>query len=280
MKGRIIKFITTRLGGINKSSFLDSFEIDWLLHGNEYPDLTIASYSGEIQFADQLYSIASFSRNVGIPKKWIIFSDGTHSIKSKEIFKKIPFAEFIEHNNDLIPESYKQESNPLLKKIFYYKSIKIHSTILFIDSDVLFYKSFSKFYPLLLKNNWFLVDEKYGYFDESYLVKDNFGAYPCNSGFFVFNSQPNWDIVMKYLDEQRKNPDGIQYWSEQTAFQILTRDFANYTPLDPRYFVVGGQDSFSFKSHFDYTEIALRHFVGPVRHKMWQYPWKKVLGIR
>jgi hypothetical protein len=280
MKGRIIKFLTVTLANIHKSTFLNEFNTDWLLDRNECLALTIASYSGEKQFADQLYSISSFIRNVGAPKKWIIFSDGSHSTKSRDIFEKIPFIEFRDENIEVIPDSYRSERNPLLKKIFYYKTLNFDSTILLVDSDILFYKSFSELYPLLIKQNWFLVDENFGYFDKSYLEKVKFSLYPCNSGFFVFNSQPNWNTIVKYLEEQRNRSEGIEYWSEQTAFQILTRDFSNYTPLDPRYFVVGGQDSFSFNSDFDYTKIALRHFVGPVRHKMWQYPWKKVLGIR
>lgn len=279
MRGRLTRYITEAIAARNKTSFLKEFSVDWLLNNNEYPSLTIASFSGEKQLADQLYSITSFYRNVGKPGKWIIFSDGSHSEKSKELFNNIPEVVLIDDSIDIVPEAYKNETNPLLKKVFYYKTVDVKTTTFFVDSDILFYKSFTDFYPLLLNHNWFMVDEQYGSFDTSYVENVNFDLYPCNSGFFVLNKQPQWDVVMRYLDDQRSKPEGIQYWSEQTAFHVLTRDFTNYLPLDPRYFVVGGPDSFSLTSHFDYTKIAMRHFVGPVRHKMWQYSWKKILGI-
>ena len=50
-----------------------------------------------------------------------------------------------------------------------------------------------------------------------------------------------------------------------------------FTALPPNLFVVGGKDAFSFRDAFNYKNIALRHFVGPIRHKMWQHNWRKLL---
>jgi hypothetical protein len=70
----------------------------------------------------------------------------------------------------------------------------------------------------------------------------------------------------------------LHYWSDQTAVHILAQR-EQYKVMPADHFVVDGKDSFKLLHAFDYNKIALRHFVGPVRHKMWQYPWKKVLGI-
>ena len=55
-------------------------------------------------------------------------------------------------------------------------------------------------------------------------------------------------------------------------------DLLAVLPVDQ--FVVGGKDGFRLSHCVDYNEISVRHFVGPVRHKMWQYSWKKILGIK
>jgi hypothetical protein len=217
--------------------------------------------------------------NIGKPVRWTIFSDGSHTQASLDTLRSIPSVFVKELNNNVFPPGYDTDSNPLLKKVFYYQTIDITITTVFVDSDVLFYKPFRKFVPVLKNFNWFLVDENYGYLDKTYLQKNRFDIYPCNSGFLVFNAKPDWTTVLSYLEAQHKEEGGLQGWSEQTAFHVLTRDFTTMVPLDPRYFIVDGSDSFKYSADFDYEKIALRHFVGPIRHKMWQYPWKKVLGF-
>ncbi len=259
---------------------MKSFDFKRVSVVDEDVRVQVVSFSGEKQLEDQLYSIFSFLANVGRPGKWILFSDGTHSKESMAIFDKMPFIEFRENGEDLIPGKYREEKNPLLKKVFFYQSVPITSTTFFVDSDILFFKSFKLFLPILNQNNWFLVDENYGYLDKAFLEKNPFDIYPCNSGFFVFNSRPDWETVLNYLAAKKEHKDGLELWSEQTAFHIMTRQFKNTMPLDPRYFVAGGTDSFKFSSDYDYSKIAMRHFVGPIRHKMWQTDWRKLLKVR
>lgn len=280
MKGRIIRIITEYIARKNKVSFVKHFDSSWLNNDNTLDHLTIISFSGEKQFADQLYSIASFYINVGKPGKWTIYSDGSHSKESRAILDKLPGVLLVDWGESIVPAAYRNETNKLIKKIFNYRTVQIDSTTIFIDSDVLFYKKFVEFLPFLRKRNWFIVDEYFGALDEPFKTNVGFDMYPCNSGFLIFNTQPNWEIVMDYLNTQLTTKEGLQNWSEQTAFHLLTRGFKEFLPLEPKYFVVDGSDSFKYKSDFDYDKIAVRHFVGPIRHKMWQYPWKKILDIQ
>lgn len=71
----------------------------------------------------------------------------------------------------------------------------------------------------------------------------------------------------------------MNYWSDQTAFHILTQK-EGFIALPKEKFVTGGKDAFTIKNSVDYSKIALRHFVGPVRHKMWQMNWNTILGIK
>jgi hypothetical protein len=270
-RGRITRWVSKKVASRNKSSFIKKFDINWYKNINENVNFEIASFSGENQMADQLFSILSFYKSLGLPIKWTVFSDGSHTERSKKILREIPNVFFAEMDENVVPDNYKTESNPLLKKIFFYKTLPVISTTLLVDSDVLFFPNFKKFLPHLGFHNWFLVDENYGYLDKSYLDRVEFDIYPCNSGLLIFNSMPNWSIVLEYLDTQKKHTDGIMNWSEQTAFHVLTRDFISNMPLDPRYFIVGGSDSFKYSSDYNYDKIAVRHFVGPIRHKMWQF---------
>ena len=67
--------------------------------------------------------------------------------------------------------------------------------------------------------------------------------------------------------------------SHQTAIHIMVNNDNLFYPLDNNNFVLNGKDSFNFKS-LSIGNTAITHFVGPVRHKMWQYPLEKVLHIK
>ena len=275
--GRINRQIISLVVKQNKRSFEKSKcqIIESIQNKKNLPKLPIhiVSYSGEKFLNDQLYSIFSFFWNVGYPLKWSIFDDGTYTTKSIELLKSIPNLNFIKYNKQDMPLQYPFEENPTLKKIFLYKTVIIDTTTIFVDSDILFFDTFLDFIPVLQKLNWFLPDERYGYFDPSFVKSFPFDMYPCNSGVLIFNTVPPWQEIVDYIDEQLKS-NGIMIWTEQTAFHKLTRGYEVMLPLDPRYFIVSGTDSFKISMDFDYANIALRHFVGPVRHKMWQINWK------
>lgn len=278
MFGRITKKITELIANRNKVSFKKEFDPKILNGISRTVSLRIVSFSGERQLEDQLYSIASFYTNIGVPDNWTVFSDGTHHVASMRLLSSVKNVNIEFPDINTIPSKYREESNPLIKKLFYFRSVLVNTTTLFVDSDVLFYKLFASYLPLLKSQNWFLVDEGYGYFDSFYMQKVALDIYPCNSGLLIFNDEPEWQKAIEYLDFQKRF-GRLEHWTEQTAIHIMTRGFKTMLPLDPRYFVVGGRDSFKFSFDYDPATIAIRHFVGPVRHKMWQYSWRKTLRL-
>ena len=68
MKGRLIKKIISTLGRRNKKSFLKAYRADWINNVSKKCDFDVVSFSGAAQFADQLLSICSFYKNIGIPQ--------------------------------------------------------------------------------------------------------------------------------------------------------------------------------------------------------------------
>jgi len=78
MIGRTIRCITEVIGNKKKQHFISAFKPSWLNNVKCEAKFNVLSFSGSKQFADQLYSIASFYRNVGRPNSWFIYNDGSY----------------------------------------------------------------------------------------------------------------------------------------------------------------------------------------------------------
>jgi hypothetical protein len=283
MIGRFNRIISTLLAKKNALRFeINSPELIQLIPKNDTIHIEVVSFSGLNYFNDQLYSILSFYYNVGTPLKWKIYSDGTYTDKEKSIFIKIPNVEINEVDTSDFDESWIGffENNPTLKKVAVLTRLEISTTTFFIDSDILFYPSFINHLKRFQNHNWYIQDEKSIYFDEDLLLNSSLLKHPLNFGMLILNSRPNWQIILDYITNKLLK-GSISYWTDQTALHILaTTAGSDFYPLNKELFVVNGSDSFKLHHDYNYNILAVRHFVGPVRHKMWQYPWKKVLGIK
>lgn len=277
MIGRATRMLITRIALYNKQQFQKHFPLDSLGSISKRLNVNMVSFSGKNQFQDQLYSIISFYKNVGIPEKWIVYSDGTYTENEISILSKIPNLVLKDVSNKLdgLPTEVFIKY-PTLLKIIVINEIDPSITTIFTDSDILFYTGFNKHLSLFNKNNWYLVDEGNGYFDKDFIYEN--GQQPLNLGFLVLNSKPDISGVIQYIQEKYFSGN-LSYWSDQTAFHILAIQ-QKFKALPKADFVVGGHDAFTFSHSCDYTKISLRHFVGPVRHKMWQYPWRNVLQTK
>ena len=236
-------------------------------------NMDMVSMSGKNFFADQLLSLFSFYYHVGTPVSWTIFDDGSYTEAELEIFNQIPAV----HVQRLLPDQEIEEmaKYPTLKKIFLLRDLKPVRPTGYADSDVLFFSSFMQHFLPYLSSNCYLEDENSSYFDK-FLPADINTDHPLNLGFLLLNSIPDWSIATDYIETRIRNKE-LVYWSDQTAMHILATS-EQMTPLPKDTFVVGGKDAFSLSDATDYQKIALRHFVGPVRHKMWQHSPEKVLN--
>ena len=113
-------------------------------------EVTLVSMSGSKYILDQLYSICSFFKNVGKPKKWIVFSDGSYTEEETSLLSKIPFVEVrtIETDKYDIEKKY-FERYPLLKKLVAYAQLDINSTTVLTDSDILFFPAYKNYEKVL-----------------------------------------------------------------------------------------------------------------------------------
>lgn len=280
MIGRTKRFLAEKMALMNKANFNSwqkSQSQNFFHNKNSVTHFKVVSFSGSKFLMDQLLSIYSFYLNVGIPNEWTIFSDGSYSKEEIERLTALPNVRVETSNIRDILSKEIMNQRPTLKKIFIYEEVEINNTTIFVDSDVLFYPTFKGFIPEFNMHNWYIVDEGTGYFDPDF--KNDYSRPPLNLGLLILNSKPNWDLARNYI-YQKIESGQISYWSDQTACHVMASKSDDFKSLPREKFVVGGTDAFALNHCVDYNLIAVRHFVGPVRHKMWQYPWRKSLNFK
>jgi len=214
MIGRTLKYLSTSIAQRHRKTFLKKFRYEWLNEIKKQINIQVISFSGKKQFADQLYSLTSFYRNVGRPISWNIYSDGSYTSSEIEIFSLIRGVKVSDVNikKSNIPENYFKKY-PTLLKVEILKQFQSHSdTIVFSDSDILFYPKFSEFLDIFQEANWYLVDEGTGYFEPGYKLPQ--GQQPLNLGLLVLNKPINIDYVILYI-AKKINQGSLHYWSDQ-----------------------------------------------------------------
>lgn len=277
MLGRWTKILATTIANSNKKRFLEHYEK--LQINKDLLDLEVISLCGERQATDMIYSICSFHHNIGLPSRWFIYNDGSLMDSSISRLNNLRNVE-VRFLPD-IPFNFPAPALKMYKTLWKLEillSLKIEKTTIISDSDILYFNHPSKWNLNIMKGNHYIIDEGKGYFDDSYYPIRPKLLPPLNLGFLVLNSKDlDWSETKKYVIDLY-NVKSLGYWSDQSAIDMFA--IANQFNVLPKdLFVVGGNDSFKLTHCCDYNCIALRHFVGPVRHKMWQYPWEKVLGI-
>ncbi len=156
----------------------------------------------------------------------------------------------------------------------------IENPTLFIDSDILFYEQANVLELILTEkpqaNGWFMPDTNWGCLDSRYKEKYTEQIYQINSGFIFSN------IAFKNLKDSlaffKTYNFTYQYFSEQTIYHHLLKNNV-YMPLSPKTFILDSGDQFDFSYLFKPKQMAVRHYTGPVRHKMWQKDDKWHLGL-
>lgn len=279
MLGRLQRRFAKYQAGKNKSSFIKGLPLLLQNIPATNVDYDVVSFSGAKYFADQLYSIFSFVYNVGRPVSWRVFNDGSYTSEQKQFLLQLPGVSICEVNTTGCDLGIKAacEQFPTLKKMVIFQKIDPVRSTLLADSDIIFYKPFGRYLKQFSSGNHYIVDESSSYFDQDYLSSHSTITHPLNLGFLLLNKKPDWTIAFAYI-RQKIQEGKLHYWTDQTATHIMATSSGDFAPLDQHHFVNAGSDSFTISHHHDYRTIALRHFVGPIRHKMWQYPWKKVIG--
>jgi hypothetical protein len=235
--------------------------------------VSIYALSCERDLPEQVASIRSFIRHVGIPETFTVVSDGSYTVSSCNLLRRIhPCVQVILLQNFLrtdLPQcvlDYAQ-LHPMGRKLSALMSIPVNGTTIYTDSDILFFpggidlidlsKSDEK-YSLYLPDCSMSLDERIIY-DES--EKSN----PVNGGFIIFRHEFDWSFAIERLANL---PEVPSYFTEQTIVH-LTMHHNHGKPLCSNKYVLNVEDQFIYPDKSASKNIALRHYVSDVRHKLW-----------
>jgi hypothetical protein len=260
-KGRILKYLNrTKSEKLKNLLWKSRFKlINQDYHGISTVEVSLVSFSGKGGLLDQILSISSFINSVGIPIKWSIYSDGSHNADEISLLKTWEFVKI-----EVLNKNVKWQLN----KFHAFSNYLVDSTTLFLDSDILFFKPFKEYLPYFKNSNWILPENKYAQsLDDGYLNFSFQYLTSINRGFFILNKNIDWSSGKSYLEE-KKNKNNISHFTEQTAINIIFEKESNMKILDPRYFLLTTSDHFKIVLD-ESSKIAMRHYVGLIRHKMY-----------
>jgi hypothetical protein len=248
-------------------------------------DFHLASFSGARDFEEQMLSLLTFRRWVGLPRSWIVFSDGTHTDEMRDLLHaRFPWASLRswELSKPLVSGGsnflfgYAQQ-HAMGKRLIAYSTLPLQAPTLFLDSDVFFYaKAAELLAPAFAgPQNWFLPDMDWGTLDTRFLATNSRDLYQSNGGFYLLKPGFSWEPVLDFL---KQLDNEFEYFSDQTAFHVAFKE-QGVMALDPRVFILHCDDQFALGLNEAPREMAIRHFVAMVRHKIWEPGWRWHLSL-
>jgi hypothetical protein len=232
----------------------------------------VYSYSGEIALPEQVASIRSLLRHAGRPKKFNVVSDGSYSRRSIKLLQSIdpcvrvaPVAEWVPADATGRLRAY-LTAHATGKQLALIMSLPADGPVLYIDSDVLFFAGASALASLRADETPanYLADCQLSA-DERLLHSESERANPVNTGVLFLSRKLDWSFAISRFGQLEGEPN---FFTNQTMTH-LTMHANGARPFDPRTFVLQLDDQFVYQDRYAGPEIALRHYVNPVRHKFW-----------
>jgi hypothetical protein len=235
--------------------------------------VTVYAFSCERDLPEQVASIRSFIRYVGIPEQFIVISDGSYTKQSCNLLcqlhpclQVVPIDKLI--RNDLPQAVYDYAAQHALgKKLAALLSLSINGPTIYTDSDILFFPGATDLADLILssdRSSRYLLDCA-NKCDKRVIYNESENLDPINSGFILFKDYLNWDFALERL---LKLKELNNYFTEQTLVH-LTLHHNRALPLDSKVYVLSVVDQFTYSDKYASNRIALRHYVNDIRYKFW-----------
>lgn len=255
--------------------------VKWPISQTQQIPVSVYALSCERDLSEQVASIRSFLRYVGIPDRYVVMSDGSYTERSCQLLNQIHPCVQVIPIKQLIREDLPQavydyaEQHAMGKKLAALLSIPIDGTTIYADSDILFFPGATDLVGIILSDDSqsrYLPDCAVK-FDERVIYNESEILNPINAGFIVFKQSPDWSFALKRLLKLDKLNN---YFTEQTLVH-LTLHYNRAVPLDPQLYILKIDDQFIYSESFVSQKTAIRHYVNNVRHKFWFNPEGTVL---
>lgn len=233
----------------------------------------IYSYSGEAALPEQVASIRSLLTHGGRPRKFTVVSDGTYTRRSMDLLRALDSAVGVEQIGDFIPSDVSPQLKPYLsshptgKQLALIMSLPKNRPTLYVDSDVLFFPGADALASLHSRDELpalYLCDCQLSA-DERLLRSAEERQNPVNTGVLFLSGSIDWSLAIARFLELDDEPT---FFTNQTMTH-LAMHASGARPLDPGKFVLQLDDQFVYADRYAGPDIALRHYVNPVRHKFW-----------
>lgn len=240
--------------------------------GAEVP-FNVFAYSGESTLPEQVASIRSFLKHVGRPKRFTIVSDGTLSGRSSSILKRVDSVISISGSAQWLPKDLPTKIYPYLtthptgKQLALVMSLPVDGPTLYVDSDVLFFPGARDLIRLVENGGapaFYLADCRLSA-DERLFRGAAEKAQPVNTGVLLLFEKLDWVLAVRRFLALQGLPD---FFTNQTMTH-LTMHANGASPFDDRKYVLKLDDQFVYGDRYACRDLALRHYVNPVRHKFW-----------
>jgi hypothetical protein len=229
---------------------------------------------------EQKLSILSFLRHVGAPAKWSVVSDGSISESQAESLRSIhpaidvlDWRTFLCEENKVCFESLSKYT-VFAKKFALMSNLPDLGAVVYMDTDILFFEGAQHFRELL--NN--LGDKSYyqkdlgGCLDPSFLTKTELDAPPLNAGFVVQGKRLDWSVPIARLNTTLSQLTPLRTIGDLGVLEQSASHLAHYLagsiPLGEKY-ALEVSDRFDQEDRFSGPKFVMRHYVRPVRDKMW-----------
>lgn len=235
--------------------------------------LRVFAYSNEEMLPEQVRSIRSFIRNVGRPESFIVVSDGSHSERGIRLLEDVDPTVSVRPFGDGLPDDLPAKARHYVstysmgRQLGILMSLPVNGPVLYLDSDVLFFPGAADFSRYLSA-----TDAPAFYLEDCQLSADTRvfrdaaeQRHPVNCGALLFLKKIDWSLAVRRFLELEGEPN---FFTNQTLAHLALH--ANDArPFDPAKYVVQLDDQFVFPDRYARRELALRHYVNPVRHKFW-----------
>lgn len=240
---------------------------------SEHAGFDVFAYSGEHSLPEQVASIRSFLKYLGRPNRFTIVSDGTLSDRSCDLLKSIDPVISVSHFAQWVPKDLPARVYPYLtthptgKQLALIISLPVEAPTLYVDSDVLFFSAAKDLIRLAKSGGapaFYLADCRLSA-DERLFHGDAEKAEPVNTGVLFLFEKLDWTLALRRFLELPGLPT---FFTNQTMTH-LTMHENGASALDDRKYVLQLDDQFVYSDHYASRDLALRHYVNPVRHKFW-----------
>lgn len=234
--------------------------------------LEVFAYSSEDSLPEQVASLRSFLHHVGRPRSFTIISDGSHRPPSLRLLRSIDPCVAVRGpvpaRTDL-PARVQRYLNehPTGKQLALIMDLPHSGPALYIDSDVRFFSGGADLVTKLSAQNLSALYQRDCQFSgDRRLVRDAAEeALPVNTGFLLIFRKLDWSKGISRFLELEGEPN---FFTNQTMTHLVMHD-NKAEPFDPAKYVLQLDDQFIFPDRYAGPNLALRHYVNPVRHKFW-----------